>query len=202
MQFDFKDTSFLVRHKILNYGVTPRVIAWISSVNEKGDVNLSPYDFFAPMSVDPIIFSVGFFPKSNGETKDTFENIIRTKKASICMCNFELLPKMHQSAQEFDQDVSEAIELDIPLEIATSSYPPIPKGVSLAFMCDLFQVIKINKNSKILLLEAKKYYIDEKVFKTNFEFEIHNASRMGKTYQIKDHLIDQKTLKEVKKKFS
>lgn len=194
MQIDFLQVSPLIKYKILSNAITPRPIVWIVTVNANGVVNLAPFAFFAPVSSDPIVFSVCFSLKSNGDLKDTFKNIIKEKKATLCMCDLKNLKSMHLSSQEVDSQISEASAFNIELEIKNPLYPPVPKFTQVAFMCEFFDILEIGKTSKTLLLEAKEFFIQDDLYDSNFDFKLKNIGRVGKEYQVSEKYIHSRDL--------
>ncbi|PAF50811.1 flavin reductase family protein [Helicobacter sp. 13S00477-4] len=194
MQIDFNQSSPLVKYKILSNSITPRPIAWTVTTSKNGVVNLAPFSFFAPISSDPIVFSLCLTPKSDGRPKDTLKNITDTEKAMICMCEEKNLKFMNQSATELEYDTSEATKFQIELEIINSNYPPIIKGTNIAFMCKLYDLPSIGKNSQTIFLEASNCFIDDKIYRQDLNFTLQNIGRVGKYYQLSSNLIDPKSL--------
>lgn len=195
MQINLESISALSKIRILDNCIVPRPIAWIVTVNHQGVVNLAPFSFFAPVSSEPIVFSVCFYSKSNGDLKDTFKNIMQEKKATICICEANNLNLMHQTSKELPSDLSEAVAFNIPLSVAISEYPPIIKGSRFAFMCDFFDLLEIGKYSKTLLLEAKEFFVEDATYNPNFEFKVNSVGQVGKEYQISNNLISFKDVK-------
>ncbi|PAF42486.1 flavin reductase family protein [Helicobacter sp. 11S02596-1] len=194
MQIDFKHASPLTKYKILSNTITPRPIAWISTTDENGIINLAPFSFFAPISPNPVVFSVCITPKSDGSMKDTLKNILATKKATICMCDEKNLKSLNQSATELEYGVSEALRFNIALEVIENGYPPIIKGSLVAFMCELYDVLAISQDSKPVLLEASRCFIDDKIYQEDLKFILKNVGRVGKYYQLPSEWVDPKNL--------
>ena len=46
MQFDMRELPMVTRYKIINSTITPRPIAWITTLSPHGVVNAAPYSFF------------------------------------------------------------------------------------------------------------------------------------------------------------
>ena len=62
-------------YKLLtNLGV-PRLIAWVSTVNSEGLVNLAPFTFFNAVCADPLYVVVSIGRRDNDAPKDTAVNI-------------------------------------------------------------------------------------------------------------------------------
>lgn len=182
MIIDIHSSTPLQRYKILSNTITPRPIAWISTNFPNGSINLAPFSFFAPISVNPPIFSLCIMQKSDGSQKDTFRNIIQTKKATISMCELSHLQALQDSSNELGFNVSEASEFDIPLELLESNYPPVPQGIKVAFMCELYDVLEFG-DSKSVLLEAKSCYIADEIYTQDLNFLPQFIGRVGRIYK-------------------
>ena len=76
--------SQLDLHHHLLSSVAPRPICFASTINIKGNVNLSPFSFFNVFSSNPpvMIFSPARRVKDN-TTKHTYENILEVKETVI-----------------------------------------------------------------------------------------------------------------------
>lgn len=184
----------LLKYNLINQIVTPRPIAWISTVSEAGVVNLAPYDFFAPLSSEPMVFAISFFAKSDGSLKDTFANIIKTKRASICVCDLSMLKAMHKSAQELDAKESEAEYCDMAMEVVAQDYPPIPKDIKAAFMCEYYDLLPVGQMNKVLLLEARECFIQDAIYTPDLDLNLKNIARVGRSYQVGSNFMAQSEL--------
>lgn len=172
----------LQRYKILSNTITPRPIAWVSTIFPNGSVNLAPFSFFAPISVNPPIFSLCMMQKSDGSEKDSFRNLTHSRRATISMCELSHLQALQDSSSELAYNVSEASEFDIELEVIEPGYPPAPKGIKTAFMCELYDVLELG-DSKSVLLEAKFFYIADEIYTQDLNFLPHFIGRVGRIYK-------------------
>jgi flavin reductase (DIM6/NTAB) family NADH-FMN oxidoreductase RutF len=75
MLFDMESLPAQDRYKILTATVTPRPIAWVTTVSESGIVNAAPYSFFNVMGHEPPTIALGVLA-SPGRLKDTAANIL------------------------------------------------------------------------------------------------------------------------------
>lgn len=182
MIIDFTQSTPLQIYKILSNTITPRPIAWVSTIFPNGLVNLAPFSFFAPISTNPPILSLCMMNKSDGSNKDSYKNIINTRKATISMCDLAHLQSLDLSGRELEANVSEAVEFDIPLELLDSGFPPAPQGIKVAFMCELHSVLELGEN-KSVLLQVCSSYIDESIYEENLNFLPNFIGRVGRTYK-------------------
>ncbi|OBV28927.1 hypothetical protein BKN38_08715 [Helicobacter sp. CLO-3] len=192
MQLDFAFQSALAKYRILSNTITPRPIAWVSSTNDEGVVNLAPFSFFGVVSSSPPIFSLCFGAKSDGSPKDTLANLRATKKATINLVMVDAIPMLEQSASELESTKSEASTFGIPLKALDASYPPIVEGVKVAYFCELREVLDFGGAERTALLEAKSCYIDDVIYKDDLRFMPPHLGRVGKYYLQVSELIDPK----------
>ncbi len=190
MLFDFSFQSALVKYRLLSNTITPRPIAWVASTSTSGIVNLAPFSFFGVVSSNPPIFSICLSTKSDGSPKDTLQNIIATKKATLNLVMVDFLPKLEQTAKELDADKSEASVFDISLKLIDNDYPPIAEGVRVAHFCDLYDVLDFGGTEKTLFLEAKSCYVDDEIYRDDLRFMPPHLGRVGKYYLQVSELID------------
>jgi flavin reductase (DIM6/NTAB) family NADH-FMN oxidoreductase RutF len=77
MFFDMETLEAQDRYKILTATVTPRPIAWVTTLSESGVVNAAPFSFFNVMGHEPPTVAIGLLA-GPGRFKDTAANILET----------------------------------------------------------------------------------------------------------------------------
>lgn len=190
MIIDFEFSSTVANYRLLSNTITPRPIAWVSSINANGVVNLAPFSFFGVVSSVPPIFSLCFSPKSDGTPKDTLQNLKSTKCATISLVMVDFLERLEQSASEVESHKSEASVFGIELNSVESSYPPVPKGVRVAYFCELREILDLSAYNVTALLQAKKCFVDDEIYKEDLRFLPPHLGRVGKYYLQAKEVID------------
>lgn len=95
-------------HGYLLSAVAPRPIAFASTVDKKGNVNLSPFSFFNVFSANPPIAI--FSPARRGRdntTKHTYENVKAHPEVVINIVNHAIVQQMSLSSTEYADGVNE-----------------------------------------------------------------------------------------------
>jgi len=94
-------------YKLLTNLIVPRPIAWITSQNQQGVVNLAPFSFFNVVSSAPpcVVFSVGL--NGAGEPKDTARNVRDNDEFVVNLVTEDLFDAMNLSAADFPPEESE-----------------------------------------------------------------------------------------------
>ncbi|MEP7156742.1 MAG: flavin reductase family protein [Betaproteobacteria bacterium] len=115
MQIDPHTNSAANNYKLLTNLVVPRPIAWVTSQNANGAVNLAPFSFFNAIGSDPLYIMISIGRRDDGGMKDTAANISAGREFVVNMVTEDLLPAMNISAADFPPDESEVSAAGLPL---------------------------------------------------------------------------------------
>ena len=74
------------------------------------------------------------------------------------------------------------MSLTFHLRLVESNYPPVPQGIKVAFMCELYDVLELG-DSKSVLLEAKSFYIADEIYTQDLNFLPQFIGRVGRIYK-------------------
>src|SRR3954464_7493024 len=95
-------------HAYLLSAVVPRPIAFASTVDAQGNVNLSPFSFFNCFSSNPPILV--FSPSRRGRdssTKHTYDNVRAVPEVVINIVSYDMVEQASLTSCEFPQGVNE-----------------------------------------------------------------------------------------------
>ena len=148
--------------------VGPRPICFASTVNEKGEVNLSPFSFFNMFSIDPPVCV--FSPSRrlrDGTTKHTLENIKETMEVVINVVNYPMVWQTSLASCEYPQGINEFIKAGfttVPSEVVR---PPRVAESPVQMECTVRQIIPIDEkpgSGNLVIADVKRVHINESVF--------------------------------------
>ncbi len=150
LEFDLDGEHSRVAYKLLAGVITPRPIAWITTSNEDGSVNLAPFSFFNVFGTRPPI--LGFAPgdKEPGVPKDTARNIRRTGEFVVHMVREDQADLMNESSAELDYSDSEADKLGLALAPCQRVETPRLAAASVALECTEHGTLEIGQNRLVL----------------------------------------------------
>ena len=119
--------------------VTPRPIGWITALNAKGEVNLSPYSFFNAVSSRPHIVMF-----SSEDKKDAVAFVEETGEFTCSIVSKALAQQMNMTSAPLPRGTSEYAHAG--LEMAPSKFvkPPRVAGSPAALECKLLSVQQLN----------------------------------------------------------
>lgn len=127
------------RYRLTVENLIPRPIGWVMTENN-GILNLAPFSYFSGVSSRPPLLSLSIGRRKKGveEPKDTYRNLLETKKGVVMIPDYSQLEWVEQTGQVLPATRSEVEEFQIPVERPLPDYPPIVKGVPRAFFCTLY----------------------------------------------------------------
>jgi flavin reductase (DIM6/NTAB) family NADH-FMN oxidoreductase RutF len=158
-------------HKILLSSIAPRPIAFASTIDSNGNVNLSPFSYFNVFSSNPpiLIFSPSIRVRDN-TTKHTLENAMETKEVVINVVNFPIVEQMSKSSVEYEKGVNEFIETGLTQVKSLLVKPPRVLESPISFECKVQDIISLGESggagqliiAKVVQIHIDKKFIDNK----------------------------------------
>ncbi len=140
-------------YRILSSLVVPRPIAWVTTLGERGQVNLAPFSSFMGI-FDPPALALNLSHRRDGSPKDTQANLRARKEAVVHLADLPLLEALHASGEEVPPEESEAERLG--LATVPSLVVAVPRlvGAPVALECRLRQEVALVPTSDILFLDV------------------------------------------------
>jgi flavin reductase (DIM6/NTAB) family NADH-FMN oxidoreductase RutF len=87
-------------YRLITGLVVPRPIAWVTTLNDAGQVNVAPFSAFTFVSPKPPLMGISVGRKG-GIYKDTAHNILRREEYVIHIGDGSLVHAIHESSREF-----------------------------------------------------------------------------------------------------
>ncbi len=184
--FEPQDLKVPELHGLLLGAVGPRPIAFASTINKTGMVNLSPYSFFNVFSANPpiMIFSPARRVRNN-TTKHTLINCEETREVVINIVNYDIVQQMSLSSTEYPDDVNEFEKSGLTMLKSDIVKPYRVQESPVQFECKVKDIIKLGQEGgagNLIISEVVKLHIAEDILDENGkidQFKIDQVARMG-----------------------
>jgi flavin reductase (DIM6/NTAB) family NADH-FMN oxidoreductase RutF len=166
--------------------VTPRPIAFASTIDVDGNVNLSPFSFFNVFSANPPIMI--FSPARRGRdntTKHTYENILQVKEVVINIVNYDIVQQMSLSSTEYGKGVNEFEKAGLTPLASQTIKPPRVAESPVQFECRVNEVVSLGTEGgagNLVICEVLKMHINEAILDADGNIDplkLDAVSRMG-----------------------
>ncbi len=191
---------------LLTGAVTPRPIAFASTIDKAGNVNLSPFSFFNVFGANPptFVFSASRRVRDN-TTKHTLENVLEVPEVAINMVDFSMVQQMSLASTEYEKGVNEFIKSGFTEQPSEKIKPPRVKESPVSFECIVKQVIPTGDGGgagNLIICEAVLIHCKDDIFDNEGNIDpvkMDAVSRLGKNWY--SH-VNEASLFEVEKPLS
>src|ERR1700745_1055085 len=150
MELDLEGKHAKRAYAMLVSLVTPRPIAWVTTLNENGAVNAAPFSFFNAFGADPPI--IGFAPgdRADGSPKDTARNIRRTHQFVVNLVDEATAEAMNRTAASLPYGISELESAGLTAVASTVVRPPRIGEAPASFECNEWGTLQIGGNRVVI----------------------------------------------------
>ncbi|MEP7318088.1 MAG: flavin reductase family protein [Panacibacter sp.] len=187
LTFELKDLRPGEKQNWLQHAIAPRPIAFASTIDAAGNVNLSPFSFFNMFSANPpvVIFSPARRVRDN-TTKHTLQNILEVPEVVIHICDYDMVQQMSLASCEFAKGVDEFIKAGFTKQPASHVKPPMVKEAKVKLECKVLEVKSLGETGgagQLVIAKVICMHVDESILtedgKMIDQLKLHQVARMG-----------------------
>lgn len=184
LEINPKDLSTKDLHGYLLSSVGPRPIALVSTIDNEGRPNLSPFSFFNVFSANPpiAIFSPARRVRNN-TTKHTLQNAASTKEVVINVVSYPIVEQTSLSSTEYKEGVNEFIKSGFtPLE-SIEVKPHRVKESPVQMECIVKDIISLGEEGgagNLVVCEIVKMHVAENVLNEHHQIDPNKIDLVGR----------------------
>lgn len=160
---DLKPHQF---YRYMVWCITPRPIAWVSSVSPEGHSNLAPYSFFNGIGANPPTLLFSAVNRRDGSKKDTVRNIEEQKEFVVNVVNYENREAMNCCSADFEPEQSEFESCGLtPADSERVTVPHVQEA-PIYMECSLNQIVHLGEGplaANLIIGNILKIFIDDAV---------------------------------------
>jgi len=151
----------------MQYAIAPRPICFATTIDQAGNINLSPFSFFNMFSTNPplCVFSPARRVRDN-TTKHTLENILEVKECVINIVNYPMVQQTSLASTEYPKGVNEFEKAGFTMLPSQLVKPPRVAEAPVQMECVVREVIHLGENpgaGNLILAEVKLIHIKEEI---------------------------------------
>lgn len=166
-EFNPKTLSKQENYRLLTSIVTPRPIAFITSISDVGVLNAAPFSYFNIISADPPLVSVSIGRKE-GEQKDTAKNILQTSEFVIHVTDEDNIKEVNETSANLKPEESEVEHAKLSPTVSNVVGVPSLKESQVRLECQLEKHLTFEGEegaTDVIIGRIVSYYADDKVVK-------------------------------------
>lgn len=186
LTIDPKNQKTSLVHKYILGAVAPRPIAFASTIDSDGNVNLSPFSFFNAFSANPPILIFSPARRVRGNTiKHTLENVSENKEVVISIVTAEMAQQVSLSSCDFGKGVNEFKKAGFTAVQSENIKPFLVKESPVNFECKVNDIVALGEEGgagNLVICEVLKIHIDESILDEDNNIDplkLNPLSRLG-----------------------
>jgi flavin reductase (DIM6/NTAB) family NADH-FMN oxidoreductase RutF len=187
MLINIQELPIPQRQAWLQHAIAPRPIAFASTIDKNGNVNLSPFSFFNLFSSNPpiVIFSPARSGRDN-KLKNTLENVLEVPEVVIAICNYNMVQQVSLSSCEYPKGTDEFIKAGFTKQKATEVRPPLVQEAYVNLECKVLEVKSLGDKpgaGQLVIAEVLTMHIKDEVLNEDKSmidtFKMNFIARLG-----------------------
>ena len=186
LSLNLKDLSPADTQNYLQHAIAPRPICFASTIDNEGNVNLSPFSFFNLFSSNPpiLIFSPARRVRDN-TTKHTLQNVTEVPEVVINIVDHDMVQQTSLSSCEFPKGDNEFLRAGFTEQKATLVKPPMVKESKIKLECKVIEVKPLGTEGgagNLVICEVLCMHIDESILDENNRIDqtkMNHVARLG-----------------------
>ena len=184
LEINPKDLSTKDLHGYLLSSVGPRPIALVSTIDNEGRPNLSPYSFFNVFSANPpiAIFSAARRIRNN-TTKHTLQNAALINEVVINVVSFPMVEQTSLSSTEYKKGVNEFIKSGLTPIKSSKVKPYRVKESPVQMECIVKNIISLGEEGgagNLVVCEIIKMHVSEGILNSHHQIDPNKIDLVGR----------------------
>jgi len=185
---DVASANFLDVYRLLIGIVTPRPIAWVTSIDPEGRVNLAPFSFYNAFSANPPVVVFSPTLRRDGAKKDTLRNVEATREFVLNAAVEALAEQVNLSSKELPYGQSEVEYTGLTLRPSLKVKPPRIAESPVNMECKLIQIVPLGSGpiaGNLVIGEVVMMHVDDEVLDAKGAIDprkLKTIARLGGDY--------------------
>ena len=167
--------------------VAPRPIGWVTTINNKGVVNLAPYSFFNAVASDPpmVFYGANGTHAADGGEKDSLRNVRETGEFVCNLVTWDLRHQMNDSATPAPHGIDEMEVTGLAKLPSRLVKPPRVAASPAHLECKLHKFVELpadprtGKRNVMVIGQVVAIHIDD-AYIVNGRFDTVRAQPVGR----------------------
>jgi flavin reductase (DIM6/NTAB) family NADH-FMN oxidoreductase RutF len=190
VQLDPSALSSTAVYKLLISSVVPRPIAWVSSVDAAGVLNLAPFSYFMAITDEPPTIAFSCSPRA-GNRKDTLRNVEAVGEFVVNVVDDERAAQMNLSSGDYAPETDEFALTHLTPAPSLVVKPPRVAEAPINMECRVARILPVGK-AHLILGQIVQWHVRDDVYDAaTGRLDMHRLRPVGRlTGNLYSHIHD------------
>jgi flavin reductase (DIM6/NTAB) family NADH-FMN oxidoreductase RutF len=159
LEHDYADRAY----QLLVSVVTPRPIAFVTTISPDGKVNAAPFSFFNVFGANPPILAFAPADRENGTPKDTALNVRATHEFVVNLVDEQIAEAMNKCAASLPYGENELVHAGLTALPSSLVKPPRIAESPVSMECTEWGTLQIGDN-RLVIGVIKRMHLRDDLF--------------------------------------
>ena len=177
-------------YKLLISSVVPRPIAWVSSMDADGVLNLAPFSYFMAITDEPPTIAFSCSPRA-GDRKDTLRNVEAAREFVVNVVDDDRAEQMNVSSGDYPPETDEFALTRLTPVPSLVVKPPRVAEAPINMECRVVRILPVGKAHRVLG-EIVQWHVRDDVYDpATGRLDMHRLRPVGRlTGNLYSHIHD------------
>lgn len=170
-------------YKFMIGTIGPRPIAFASTIDARGNVNLSPFSFFNVFGYNPPTLVLAPSINRHGHKKHTLLNVEEVGEVVINVVNYAMVEQMSLASAEFERGVNEFSKAGFTAVASDKIRPPRVAESPAAYECVVRQIVATGEQpgaGHLVICEVVMAHLHDTIFNEKGAVDPHRVDLIGR----------------------
>jgi flavin reductase (DIM6/NTAB) family NADH-FMN oxidoreductase RutF len=188
MRIDVASSDVVAVYRALTGVVAPRPIAWVTTLDGQGRVNLAPFSFFNAFGANPPVVVFSPTLRRDGSKKDTLLNLESIPEFVVNAAVEDLAQQVNTTSADLPRGESEADHAGLNLLPSARVRPPRVAESPVHLECLVRQIMSIGDGpiaANLVIGEVVFIHIEDRVLDAQGQIDprkLRTIARLGGSY--------------------
>lgn len=183
MLIDVAATPVVEVYRTLVEVVTPRPIAWVTTIDRDGRINLAPFSFFNTFGANPPVVVFSPTLRRDGSKKDTLLNVEATGEFVVNAAVATLAEQVNRSSKELPSGESEVEYVGLHTAPSVKVRPPRLTESPVSLECQVLQIVTIGDGpiaANLVIGEVLALHVADRVLDAKGHVDPHKLQTIAR----------------------
>jgi flavin reductase (DIM6/NTAB) family NADH-FMN oxidoreductase RutF len=183
MFLDFSSLAPRDAYAWMTNAITPRPIAWVSTISAEGRTNLAPFSFFQGVCANPPTLLFSGANDRAGKKKDSIINVEHVPEFVVNIVPYALREPMNHTAATLPHGESEFEKFGIPSAPSLKIRPPRVAAAPIALECKLDRIVRVGEGplaANVVFGTILCAHVDDAVLGADGVIDPHKLDTIGR----------------------
>ncbi len=183
MFLDFSSLAPRDAYAWMTHAITPRPIAWVSTISAEGRTNLAPFSFFQGVCANPPTLLFSGANDRAGKKKDSIINVEHVPEFVVNIVPYALREPMNHTAATLPHGESEFEKFGIATAPSLKIRPPRVAAAPVAFECKLDRIVRVGEGplaANVVFGTILCAHVDDAVLGADGVIDPHKLDTIGR----------------------